>query len=197
MDARGDRRDGGLKMGWTKPLPSAWPMGIDCGLDLGQGSDVPGSYLTATRGLGAPEARICYERAEPLCHSLGRPLLLYVALIGRWRYSLITDKLSAAMQVAERVYSLAQEQDDPALMIWACNVLAATLYFLGDFKSARQYAMRAVQIWRSGGGQSPPEDVDTPIVGSLCYKALSEWHLGETASCKAKLDEAISVNDLR
>src|SRR4029077_19603334 len=24
-------------------------------------------YLTATRGLGAPEARICYERAEPLC----------------------------------------------------------------------------------------------------------------------------------
>ena len=31
-----------------------------------------GLYLTATRGLGAPEARICYERAEPLCHSLNR-----------------------------------------------------------------------------------------------------------------------------
>jgi hypothetical protein len=43
MDTRGDRRDGGLKMGWTKPLPSAWPMGIDCGLDLGRGSDVAGS----------------------------------------------------------------------------------------------------------------------------------------------------------
>jgi len=37
-------------------------------------------YLTATRGLGIPEARICYERAESLCRSLGRPLLLYVAL---------------------------------------------------------------------------------------------------------------------
>ena len=37
-----------------------------------------GLYLTATRGLGAPEARICYERAESLCHSLNRPLLLYV-----------------------------------------------------------------------------------------------------------------------
>ena len=23
----GDRRDGGLKMGWTKPVPSAWPYG--------------------------------------------------------------------------------------------------------------------------------------------------------------------------
>ena len=29
-----------------------------------------GQYLAALRGLGAPEARICYERAEPLCHSL-------------------------------------------------------------------------------------------------------------------------------
>src|SRR5262249_1327137 len=38
------------------------------------------AYLTA-RELGSPEARICYERAEPLCHSLGRPLLLHVALI--------------------------------------------------------------------------------------------------------------------
>jgi hypothetical protein len=36
-----------------------------------------GLYLTATRGLGAPEARICYERAEPWCHSLNRPVLLY------------------------------------------------------------------------------------------------------------------------
>ena len=46
-------------------------------------------YLTVTRGLAAPEARICYERAESLCHSLNRPLLLYVALMGQWRYSLV------------------------------------------------------------------------------------------------------------
>ena len=60
-----------------------------------------GLYLTTTRGLASPEARICYERAEPLCHSLNRPHLLYVALIGQWRYSLLTDKLSATMQIAE------------------------------------------------------------------------------------------------
>src|SRR6266403_6247806 len=30
---KGDRRDGGLKMGGTKPLPRGWPMGIDCRLD--------------------------------------------------------------------------------------------------------------------------------------------------------------------
>ena len=50
-------------------------------------------FLTAMRGLGAPEARICYERAESLCHSLDRPLLLYAALMGQWHYSLVTEKL--------------------------------------------------------------------------------------------------------
>jgi hypothetical protein len=38
-ESEGGRRDGGLKMGWTKPLPSAWPMGIDCLPDLGRGSE--------------------------------------------------------------------------------------------------------------------------------------------------------------
>jgi hypothetical protein len=41
-----------------------------------------GTYLTATRGFSALEARICYERAEALCHSLNRPLLLYIS---SWR----------------------------------------------------------------------------------------------------------------
>jgi len=150
------------------------------------------TYLTTTRGPGAPEARICYERTESLCHSLGRPLPLST-LIGQGRYVMMYDKLSAAMQVAERVYSLAQEQDDPTLKIWAYNAVAATLLFRGEFESAGEYAMGGVQIWRSGVSQSPPEDVDTPVVGCLCYKALSEWHLGEIASCKAKLDEAISL----
>jgi NACHT domain-containing protein len=151
------------------------------------------SYLSAIRGQGAPGARICYERAESLCHSLDRPGLLYVTLIGQWRHAQVTDKLSAAMQVAERAHSLAQKQDDPTQMIWACNALAATLYFLGDFESSRRFAMRAVDIWHSGGGQPHRGDVDTPVPGCLCYRALSEWHLGEIASCQANMDEAISL----
>jgi serine/threonine protein kinase/tetratricopeptide (TPR) repeat protein len=150
-------------------------------------------YLTATRGMGAPEARICYERAEPLCHSLGRPRLLCLALRGQWRYSFMTDKLSATMQIAERVYSLAQEQNDAALMIGAYSGLAGTLHFLGDFESTRRYARLGVQLWRSGGVQSYAEDVDTPVVPCLCHGAHSEWYLGEIASCRTNMAEAISL----
>jgi tetratricopeptide (TPR) repeat protein len=152
-----------------------------------------GLYLTATRGLAASEARTCHERAELLCHSLNHPRLLCIALRGQFRYALNAEKLSTALQIVERVYSLAQEQNDAALMIGAYNGLACTLLSLGDFESARQYASRGVQIWRSGNVQSYAEDFHSPVVGCLCYGAMAEWYLGEIASCQANMAEAIAL----
>jgi serine/threonine protein kinase len=152
-----------------------------------------GLYLTATRGLAAPEARICYERAQPLCVSLDRPLLLYSALIGQFRNFSLTEKVTTTMQLAKRVYLLAQEQNYPALMVGAYRTLAITHYYLGEFETARQHARRGVQIWRSGGMQSVVEEVHAPVVICLGFEALSEWHLGEIASCKAASRDAISL----
>jgi hypothetical protein len=152
-----------------------------------------GLYLTATRGFSAPQARICYERAESLCHSLNRPLVLFSALEGQWRYSFMTDKLSATMQIAKRAYSLAQEQNDSTLMTGADRALAGTLYYLGNFESACQYAKSGVQIWRSGRVQFAVEEVMAPAVACLIYEALCEWHLGEIASCHATMAEAASL----
>ena len=122
-------------------------------------------------------------------------MLLYSALAGQWRYSFMTDKLTTAMQIAERVYSLAQEQNDSALMIGAYGYLAATLYFLGDFEAARENALRGVRIWRSEAVQFPVEDWIAAPVHCLSNQALSEWHLGEVASCQATMAEAISLEN--
>jgi hypothetical protein len=53
--------------------------------------------------------------------------------------------------------------------------------------------MRAVQIWRSGGVQCLPEELDLLPVTSLCYEAMTRWHLGETALPHALVAEAISL----
>ena len=71
--------------------------------------------------------------------------------------------------------------------------MAVTLYFLGDFEAARQYAMRGVQIWRSGGIHSPVEEFIAPAVHCLIFEALSDWHFGETARCHATMAEAMSL----
>jgi predicted ATPase len=152
-----------------------------------------GQYLTNTRGSSSPEARICYERLESLCNALDRPMSLYIALKGYWRYSLVTNKVSATMQVAQRIRSLAQERNDSALKLGGYIALAVPLYFAGDFEGARQYAGRGVEIWRTGQVQSRDDEVSQCAVGCLSFEALLEWHFGEISSCQATMAESISV----
>jgi predicted ATPase len=113
--------------------------------------------------------------------------------MGQWRYSIMTDKLTTTLQVAKRIYSLAQEQNDAALVIGACSVLAVTHYYSGDFETARKYSMLGVQLWRSSGVQSPLEEFDAQPVACLFHEALNEWHFGETGSCNVTMAEAISL----
>jgi predicted ATPase len=150
-------------------------------------------FLTITRGFAAPEARVCHERAESICQTLNRPLLLHSALMGQWRYTLITDKLTPTMQIAKRIYSLAQDQNDAALMLGASRASACTHYFLGNFDAARQSAISGLQIWRSGDVKSYVLEVDPPAVACLTDKAQSEWHSGEIASSHATMAEAIAL----
>jgi hypothetical protein len=116
-----------------------------------------------------------------------------VALTGKWLYALAAEPLSAAMKIARRIYSLAQEQGDAALKMGANRALGDTLYFMGDFRSALRYADRGVQLWRSGVVQSPVEEVDAPLVTSLTTQALCEWHFGKMPASRAKIAEAISI----
>jgi serine/threonine protein kinase len=150
-------------------------------------------YLTVTVGVGAPEARLCAESAESVCILLDRPRLLYCSLLSQWRYSLRRDKLSATMQIAERVYSLARKANDSALMIGAYRAFASTSYWLGKFQAAGESGRRGVQLWRSGGIQFPKEEVNSPVVICLCIQALSEWHSGEIVASRTTMMEAIAV----
>jgi len=97
------------------------------------------------------------------------------------------------MLVAKRLYSLAKKQNDSAQMIAAYRALAGTHHFLGDFESARKYAISGIEIWHSRNVDSHVEDLDASAVVCLCYKALSEWHFGDISSAHANMAEAISL----
>jgi hypothetical protein len=152
-----------------------------------------GQHLTATRGMAAPEVGICYKRAESLAHSLNCPTTLQWALGGQWRHSLMTDRLSATMEIAKRLYTLAQDQNDTLLLIGAYGALACTLYCLGDIETSGQYAMLGLQLWRSLGARSPVVELDADAVTLLCCEAQFELQIGEIATSQATMAEAISL----
>jgi len=150
-------------------------------------------YLAATRSANASEARICNERAESLCRALNRPQMLYVALMGQWRYYLVSLNLRKAMQIATRMHSLAQQHHDFALLMKVHVALAVTHYYLGDFTHARQEATSGVRLWHSAVEKFQLEELDEPIIGCLCYKAFCAWHSGQIASARSTMGEAILV----
>jgi tRNA A-37 threonylcarbamoyl transferase component Bud32/tetratricopeptide (TPR) repeat protein len=152
-----------------------------------------GLYLTATRGHATREVRICYEDAEPLCHSLNRPLDLFASLIGQWRHSLLTDKLMTTMQLAKRAYSVAREEDEVSLLTNACRILAVTHYFSGNFKVAQRYAKRGVQLGGEGRIRPRFEEVNSPAVVCLSFEALCGWHFGEIAASRDTMARAVSL----
>ena len=93
---------------------------------------------------------------------------------------------------------LAQKQDDSALLVGAYNALAGTLYFMGDFESMHQYAMRGAQIWGleslrrhkptaellpiSTDAVDGVQEIGASAVSVLCYEAQAKWHLGDIAA---------------
>ena len=141
-------------------------------------------YLTATRGLGALEARICYERAESLCHSLDRPLLLY-----RTHRSVALFPCDGQADGNDADCQTNLRPGAGARMTLRSRFGATTLWHARSTGRviSRPLVNSRCMVFKSGAREaceSHPEDVDTPVVGCLCYKALSEWHLGEIASCR-------------
>jgi hypothetical protein len=81
---------------------------------------------------------------------MAEPFLGQILLVPYNFAPLLTDKLSATMQIARRLYALAQEQNDSAQLIGACRAPAGTLHHLGRFEAAREHAKQGVQLWKSG-----------------------------------------------
>jgi serine/threonine protein kinase/tetratricopeptide (TPR) repeat protein len=149
--------------------------------------------LTSTQGMGSAGARMCYERAESLCQTVNRPDLLYVALMGQWRYSSVTVKLSATLQVAQRIHTLALKLGEPSFLMGAFHALAITRFYLGHFESALSAARNGVELWRSGRSATSVEDAHPPPVVCLCFQALADWHLGEAKACHETMLEAVTL----
>ena len=150
-------------------------------------------HLSVTHGIQLAEVRICHEHAVPLCESLGRSDLLFVALVGQWRCSLVTSRLTMTLRLAEQIDSLARQQEQPAPLMKAHMVMAATLYYLGDFDKAREHAMDGVHMLHSGCVEPQTEELDEPVIACFCHEALCAWHFGEIPSCYSSIAEAISL----
>ena len=154
-----------------------------------------GPAFMAVRGFAAPEVERAYTRARELCERLGDPPELFAAVHGLCLMHLVRGVLPRAHELAEQLLQRAQGAHDPALLLCAEVALGDTMFWMGEFRAAREHMEMAAKVY-------DPER-DRPLIfryfgvdaGVLCqgFTAHSLWNLGYPDQALKRVNEAIAM----
>jgi class 3 adenylate cyclase/tetratricopeptide (TPR) repeat protein len=139
-----------------------------------------GSVLIATRGFAAPEVRATYSRANELCEKGGNARELLSSLGGLLTYYQVHGPLSDARVLADRIFRLAEEMGDRALIITAHRRLGWCRFCLGEMRSGQFHLTRAIELYDPKRARAYIDliNADPGVVG-LINLAWVEWFIGD------------------
>ena len=153
-----------------------------------------GPVLMAAKGYGAPEVEHTYARALQLCPQAGDTPRLFPVLVGLRRFYLLRAELQTARVLCERLLTMAQHAQDPALLLEAHWGLGVTLCFLGEFASSREHSEYGVALYDTQQHRAHAVLYgDDPGVGCLSYAALALWYLGYPDQALAQMRGALTL----
>jgi predicted ATPase len=153
-----------------------------------------GASLLATKGTGAPEVGQTYLRAQHLCKSLDDPQQLFPVLRGLWNYYLGRGELQTAHALGEQLLTLAQQAQDPAMLLAAHRAVGTTLFFLGAAADAHTHFTQGMALYDPQQHRSSTflygEDA-----GVICRSlgALALWYLGYPHQGLTRNQEAMTL----
>jgi predicted ATPase len=153
-----------------------------------------GVPLTATQGYGSPDVAQAYTRARALCQHMGDSVQLFLALRGLWNGALLKGELHTAYTLGEQLQTLAEQQQDPALLVEAHRALGTTLYFLGKLAAAHRALKQGVALYDAHLHRSLAfrYGADPGVVCRL-YAARALWLLGYPDRSLQSIHEALTM----
>ncbi|MBI3756397.1 MAG: hypothetical protein HY267_00320 [Deltaproteobacteria bacterium] len=138
-----------------------------------------GMPLMVTRSVSSPEVQATYTRARELCQQVGETRQLFPVLDGLRLFHHVRGEFLTARQLGEQLLSLAQREQDPALLVEAYRALGSTLFNLGEFGAAQAHLEQSIALYDAQHRHSHFSVYSTePGVFGLTYTALVLWHLG-------------------
>ncbi len=137
-----------------------------------------GVPLIATKGYPSEEVRRTYSRALALCDELGRSAELLSVLRGLWSCYFARGELQQALDLAERLVSLAGEQGATAHDTLAGRALGPTLLLLGRLAEASESLDRGVAVDGTAERAQALLHGELPGVWCRMYASWALWLLG-------------------
>ena len=106
-----------------------------------------GAPLVMTKGYGAPEVQSAYARALELCQQIGEARQLFTALRGLWVFYLVRAEYRTAHELGTQLLSIAEAEQNPALVMEAHMTLGIPLFYLRHVTRAHAHLAEALALY--------------------------------------------------
>jgi predicted ATPase len=138
-----------------------------------------GPALIAIKGNAAPEVHRAYTRARMLCLQVGDTPQLFPILFGLARYHLVRRELQTTWDLATQCLALAQQENDPELLLRAHWALGATCFYQGAFVTARAHLEHAAVFTMAARHHPTILSAEPDFRVACCsFAGLTLWMLG-------------------
>lgn len=106
-----------------------------------------GPAVMAVKGYASPDVERIYERARELCRKVGETPQLFPVLWGLFAFYAVRANFHTAREIAEQLLHLAQQLQDPALLVMSHEGLSQVMYLQGELGRAREHATQGVRLY--------------------------------------------------
>ncbi|MCI0666323.1 MAG: protein kinase [Acidobacteria bacterium] len=153
-----------------------------------------GTSLSFSRGHSLAEAGKSMSRARELCQQMGDPPQLFTSSFALWSFYIVGAKLGDARQMAEQLLRMAEQANDPLLLLGGHYTLGTTLQFLGELPLGHEHLEHAISYYdqKKSRVYRAIYTVD-PGVFCLCEMVRTLWLLGYPDQAGRRLDEALEL----
>jgi predicted ATPase/DNA-binding winged helix-turn-helix (wHTH) protein len=114
-----------------------------------------------------PETEEVWAKALEIAESLSDPEYQLRALLGLWACRMGRGEFRVALKLTQRVYSLAQDRDDPAELAMSDRIIGGSLHYCGDQTNARHHIERMLS-----GDVAPDQRSPLPWF-QLCQRVVA------------------------
>ena len=153
-----------------------------------------GASLLTVKGWSAPKVEKNYERAQELSAHTGDIRKFFAALRGLFNVFLLRGEVGNARQLADRLLTIALNENDDALLLEGYRTVGMCCFFAGKLGAAREHLGRANAIYDRPRHHAHAFTYGTdPAVVGLSISGWVEWFLGNPEEARRKVDAALEL----
>ena len=153
-----------------------------------------GVALIATKGFAAPEVEQAYTRARSLCQHITDAETLFPVLYGLWNFYLVRLELGMAEELANQMFTLAEQQDDVSFSLIAYNAQGQTAFQQGRITTAQQCLAQGLSLYDPQQHHALAfvygEDLG---ISSQVFAAWASWYVGYPDQARTQVEDMIRL----